>query len=410
MRSSYRLIGVTALVAVLAMLLAACGSSDSDTGTGASTDGAASGDPIVLGAAMANTGFMAQFDGPALIGAKLAAEDINAEGGVDGRPLEVVQVDSKSDKTQASQAATQLISEDGAEALLVSCDFDFGGPAAIVAQSSDKIAFGCAASPRFGVQGIGNNAFTLDTYTQGEGAAAAEWAYNTKDWRTAYILTDTAIDYTKTLSEFFKERWTELAGAKSILGEDTFNAEDTSISAQVTRINSLPKQPDFIFLPSCPPGTPTAVRQLRSAGIDTPIVSGVCTDGDFWLKGLGNLSEFYYLPWVSTYGDDPDAQVNEFIVRLKEAGGSDQFQFGVIGYSMVQAYARAVEAAGTTETAAVREALESFEEEPLLVGPTTFTPELHGDPKRPFAVLEIQNGKHKYLEDVTPENPPTPDL
>jgi branched-chain amino acid transport system substrate-binding protein len=359
---------------------------------------------------MAKTGFMAQFDKSALIGAELAAEDINSEGGIDGRPLEVVQVDSKSDKTQAAQAATQLISEDGADALLVSCDFDYGGPAAIVAQSSEKLAFGCAASPRFGVQGIGNNAFTLDTYTQGEGAAAAEWAFNNKKWKSVYILTDESIDYTKTLSEFFKQRWTELAGADAILGEDTFNAEDTSISAQVTRINSLAKQPDFIFLPSCPPGTPTGVRSIRSAGIDTPILAGVCTDGDFWLKGMSDLSDYYYLPWVSTYGDDPEPEVNEFVERLKQAGGSDQFQFGVVGYSMVQSYAKAVEKAGTEDTEAVRTELESFKEEPLLIGPTTFTAELHGDPGRPFAAMEIQNGTHKYLEDVTPEKPPASGL
>jgi len=414
------LIGLIMLI-VAAIVVTACGSNSSSSSgatEGASTESteataassSASGEPLVVGAAMAKTGFMEQFDKPAVLGAEMAAEKINSEGGVDGRPLEIVQVDSKSDKAQAAQAATQLITENGAEALLVSCDFDYGGPAAVVAQSSEKLAFGCAAAPQFGVQGIGNDAFTLDTYTNGEGAAIAEWAYNKQNWKSVYVLTDNTIEYTKSLSTYFKDRWTELAGAKSIVGEDTFNDEETSVSAQVTRISSLSQQPDFIFLPSCPPGTPTAVRQIRAAGIETPIVAGVCTDGNAWLKGLSDLSNFYYLPWVSTYGDDPNPEVNAFVEELKERGGGDQLEFGVVGYSMVQAYADAVEKAGSTETEAVRNALEEFVEQPLLVGPTTFTEELHGDPKRPFVVMEIQNGKHKYLEQVTPEKPPASGL
>jgi branched-chain amino acid transport system substrate-binding protein len=82
----------------------------------------------------------------------------------------------------------------------------------------------------------------------------------------------------------------------------------------------------------------------------------------------------------------------------------------VIGYSMVQAFAQATEKAGSDETDAVRAALEEFNKQPLLVGPTTFTAELHGDPARPFAVMAIENGKHEYLEDVTPEKPPASGL
>jgi branched-chain amino acid transport system substrate-binding protein len=141
-------------------------------------------------------------------------------------------------------------------------------------------------------------------------------------------------------------------------------------------------------------------------------MAGVCMDGDFWLDAVPNLSEFYYTPWINTYGDDPRDEVNEFIDRFLPRAGAfaQQRQFGVVGYSQIQAYARAVEEAGTTDTAAVRAALENFEEEPLLIGPTTFDETFHGDPGRPFAVMKIQQGEHKYIETWKPQKPPIPDF
>lgn len=386
----------------IAVGVAACGGSSDSSGGSGSEDG-----PIKIGVASAKTGFMSPFDIPALVGAEMAVEDINADGGVLGRDLELVHVDSKSDKEQAANAATQLISNDNVDMIIPSCDFDYGGPAALVAQGEDLLAIGCGTDVKFGAKGIGPNVFTLTNYTNGEGAAAAEWAYESKGWKTVYTLTDQSIDYSKSLGKYFEERWAQLAGADSILGKDTFQGDDASFAAQISRIKDLPKQPDFIYMPSCPPGATTAVRQIRAAGIEIPIVNGVCIDGDAWMKGMKDLSNVYYTPWVSAWGNDPNPDVNKLIKRVSESPENpDLKQYSVVGYSIIEAYARAVEEAGSTDTEAVRKALESFEDEDLLVGPTTFTTELHGTEKRPYAVVEIRNGNHEYVEPWAPKDPP----
>ena len=363
--------------------------------------------PIIIGAASAKSGYMSQYDIPNVIGAKFAAADINKAGGVLGHPLKVIQVDTKSSQTQAAVAGTQLLSE-GAYALIVSCDFDFGGPAATVAQQKNHLSFGCAASPKFGPQGIGPDAFTMESLTNGEGANAAEWAYEKMHWRHVFILTDDFIDYTKTLSSYFKTRWVQLAGAKSVVGEATFNNGDTSVATQIAKIRQARPKPDFIFLPSCPPGGATATRQIRSAGITTPILGGICMDGDYWLKSIPHLANFYNNAEVSSYLDDPNPKINTFIRKvLKAMGGSSaQPYLAVEGYSEVQAIAIAIKRAHSLDTSKVRAQLEHFTKVPLLIGPTTFTPTLHGDDHRRYAILVVKNGHHHFVTEWQTQKPP----
>ena len=83
--------------------------------------------------------------------------------------------------------------------------------------------------------------------------------------------------------------------------------------------------------------------------------------------------------------------MNAFVRRQIEADPDiTQRAFAVIGYSEIQAYAEAVNRAGSFDTDAVREALENFNEVPLLVGPTTFTSERHGDIWRPMVIVESE--------------------
>lgn len=372
---------------------------------GGALPGAAQDDPIVIGVAKASTGFLSPYDMAGFVGIKLAIEDINAAGGLLGRKLTYEFRDTKTDKGQGVIAAQELV-DTGVDVLSVSYDFDFGGPSASVAQDGGLIAIGSAGSPRFGLQGVGPNLFNVGTMTPVECGALAEWSRLSKGWSSAYFLVDTYLDYTKTCAQYFATRWTDLKG--TVAGRDTFLLTDASVAAQVSRIRSLDPAPDVLMVPSCNPGLGVALRQIRAAGIDTPIVTGVCGDADYWLKSVPGLENFYNVAYVSTYLDDPNEDVNALIRRQIEVDpGVTQRAFTVIGYSEIQAYAEAVRRAGTTDADAVRAAFESFEAVPLLVGPTTFTKEWHGDLSRPVAIVEVKDGKHRFVERWTiKETPP----
>lgn len=351
--------------------------------------------PIVIGVASGQTGLLSPWDVGGRRGAEIAVDDINAGGGVLGRPLKLVVSDTKSDPSLGPTAAAEVLSE-GAEIVIVACDYDFGSPAAITAVAQNKIAFStCAADPKFGVQGVGPTAYTMSLATNGQGALLAEWAYGEKGWRTAYVMKDTAIEYTKSLCDNFTHRWKELAGEDAIVGSDTWNGiNDTSIAGQVSRIKAEGAAADVIMWCGFT-NNGAAMRQVRSAGIDTPILASESMDGAHWLEAVPDLSDYYIAVYGSIHGNDPDPKVRAFMEKFQTKFGEAAPMGHVLtGYSVVEAYARAVEKAGTTDTAAVKAELDGFSDEPLLIGPTTYEPDLHINLNRPMLIMEMKGGAY----------------
>jgi branched-chain amino acid transport system substrate-binding protein len=354
---------------------------------------AADKDPIIIGFATAETGIISAFDKPAVIGAKMAIADLNKRGGILGRQIKVVNSDTKSDISQGSRAGDEVLQK-GADAVLVTPDFNFGGGAAREADKAGKIAISMGAgSPKFGVQGIGPLAYTMGIAGTTDAAVIAEWGYQKKKWRTAYLLNDNTTDYDTGQCDGFGVRWKQLGG--KVVGADTFKNGDPSIATQVTRIKGLSKQPDLIMLCSYPPGGAVAVKQLRDAGIKSAIASNGAMDGTYWFKNsIPKLSNFYYTTSASVFGNDPDKAINAFDLRYKKMTGDwPSAAWPIFGYTAMQALAYSMEKAGSTDGAKVAAVFNRFKKHPFLLT-LTFTPQVHIDPLRPERIMQVQNGKN----------------
>ncbi len=363
-------------------------------------------DTVMVGAAVALSGFVAPYDEPHKA-AMLAIEHINAQGGVLGKQIEWVAVDTKSDMAQGANSAVEVL-EQGAQLLIVTCDFDFGSAAAITAQSRGVLSFSlCAGDPKFGVQGIGDLAFTMGTGTPGEGAIMAEWAHQ-QGWRKPFLLKDTQVEYTKKLADYFRARWED--GLGSLAGEDTYHGQnDTNVAGQITRIKE--SGADFIATSGAAAiGGAAVIKQIRAAGIDIPIIGGVAMDGAYWLEAVPGLSNFYNVNYSSIHGDDPNPAVQEFLSEFTEKHGPAVVGFNVTGYSIIQAWARAVERAGTFDSAAVADELEKFKDEPLLVGATSFSEEWHINFSTPLLITQVQDGNRSSVERFAPSKVPPVDF
>lgn len=362
----------------------------------------AAAETVKFGFVMPFSGWFQPIDAATVNGALMAVKEINAAGGVLGQQIEVVRFDTKSEPILGADGAIEVIGK-GARAIMVASDFDFGAPGAFVAQQNGVLAFAGAADPKFGVEGIGNLAYTMTNASMAQASLLAEWAYEQRGWKTAYVLLDDTVAMTKSLCGSFAERWQQLGGAASLLGSDTFLNGDASIAAQVSRINALPEKPQVIMLCSYAPGGPSAIRQLRAAGLDTPIVSGESMDGDYWAGAVPGLSNFYVASFGSIYGDDSDPAIADFFRRYEvEYGKRADVSYALRGYAVIEAWARAAGRAGTTDPAEVAKVLDTFTDEPLVVGPTTWTPEVHIPVKRPMAIIQAQDGKFSLVGKVAP--------
>ena len=99
---------------------------------------------------------MAPFDGPALASAQYQIDQLNAAGGINGQPVELTFIDTQLDPEQTKAAAIDLIDNQGAQILLVTCDVDFATPAVQEAINRGVLAVSmCIGTDQMGPQRFG---------------------------------------------------------------------------------------------------------------------------------------------------------------------------------------------------------------------------------------------------------------
>lgn len=354
---------------------------------------------ITVGFAIARTGWMEAYDTPAATAARIRIDEINQSGGLLGQQIRVVEADTKTDRAEAAKAGLDVIDQ-GAQMMVVSCDYDYGAPAALAAEAQGMNSFFlCAEDVKAGVQGVGPFSFSSSVLAAVQGATMAEWSHARRDARSAYVLEDTYIEYNKGICKGFDWMFPQLEGA-SIVGRDTFKNDDASIASQITRIKALPRQPDVIMLCSVMPGAAAAVRQLRAAGITSLILNGSAVDGSYWLDAVPDLSGFVVPVQGSIYGDDPRPEVEAFNKAYEaRTGARPASQYAYPGYVLIDLWAKAVERAGTVDGAAVTAELEKMRDEPTIFGPRTFTAELHHQNTALMQIVEITGGKPARVDE-----------
>ena len=360
---------------------------------------------ITIGFAIAKSGWMEAYDTPATTAAKIRIDEINANGGLLGRQINWVEADTKTDRQQSAKAGLQVIDE-GADMMIVSCDYDFGAPAALSAEAEGMVSFFlCAEDVKAGIQGVGPHAFSGSVLAAVQGATMAEWSHARRGAKTGYVLLDTTIEYNKGICSGFDWMFPQIEGTE-IVGRDTFKNDDASIASQITRIKALPVEPDVIMLCSYIPGAASAVRQIRAAGIGSLILNGSAVDGSYWLDAAPGLSGFVVPVQGSIYGDDPRPAVEAFNEAYEAATGArPASSYAYPGYVLVDLWAKAVERAGTLDGAAVTAELEKMRNEPTAFGPRSFTAELHHQNVAEMAIIEIDGGKPGVVDSWTISRP-----
>lgn len=383
------------LVSVAAAALAMTGISV----TSAATANAACSKPILIGAAMAQTGFMAPFDGPALETAKIAVEKINVAGGVNGCKLKLTAVDTGSDSDKGQQIATQLVSQ-GAKLLLVTCDADINLKSEQVGEKAGVLVIApCVGSTAMGPDNGENLGYSLGSAVPGEAAIMAEYAYSSLG-KSATLFKDMSLAYTTSQCDAFEKRFKELGG--TVTSVQQFNQTqagslDKPVTAQVAAAKT--DNAGVIALCSYPGGGAQALAAIRAGGITAPVISGFGMDGAFWAGAVPNLSDFYDVTYASVFGDDTNPKVRLLLAAFKRTTGQPAATSGLItGASSVEAFALAATRARSFDGKALSAQLNKFHNEALTAGPTSFSPTLHVNVSRPMAIIKTTRGVHKLVK------------
>ncbi len=372
-----------------------------------SAGGAQAAEKLIIGSSFCLTGIQAAFDDPSLKGAQVAVKALNDAGGVLGREVELINLDGKSDPVVVGNATVQVI-EAGAEIVIAPCDFDFGSPASREAQNAGLVGIStCASSPLYNSFTLGDKQFTLSMWNHTMGAAAAEFALS-KGWKNAWVVTDTFIDYTTSLSEFFITHLQNNGG--TVLLEDKYTQGDQDFSAQLARLKGSEIKPDVLFISSYMPDMGTIIRTIREAGIDTPVLGGDSyDDGSLWAALGEKFGNEVYFVTHSFLSPEVKPEMGKFLELYRAYHGKDpDSAIAATGWDTVMVLAQAVEAAGTTEGAALARKMEELEFD-LLTGKLDWSDAATGhEPDIEAILIQLEDGKPAFIGWTRPTNPPKP--
>jgi branched-chain amino acid transport system substrate-binding protein len=377
-----------------------------DTATSVRT--AAAGKPIVIGAAIDKTNFMSFFNLPALTAAQIEAAKINANGGVNGRPIQFKVQDTNLDPAKTKAAALDLLSK-GADIIWVTCDVDYATPAVQEAINRGKLAIApCIGTDQMGPKRFsskGSLAFSFGNVAQDEGAALAKMARG-RGYKTAVVVKDKVLYYTQSVCDSFTSRFKQLGG--TVVKEITFKQGDKTIGNVVSDVNKT-KSNAIAICTVTQQDLPTFVSGVRSLGNNTPIISPWSADGTFWLPKSPKVSNFFVVTFASVYGDDPSASVRALFNKMKAKGKKSIPTTGgfITGASAIDALVAAIKRAGSTDGAKVAAQLQKLKNFQTSVGAISFSSKFHTVFGRTYRVIQVTNGKAKFIGTVkagTPAN------
>jgi len=277
----FRKLGSTAAVlACLALGVAACGGDDDDSSSDSKKPSTSGGvalkckdGAITVGIAKAQSGGSSFFDVAGARGAKIAIDEINADGGLKGCPLKVIEGDTKSDPAVGAQVARSLVDK-GAQILLVPDDFDQGIAAARVGQEAGVLTFSTAAGSTEFAKAVGDKFFNGAPATTQLGAAQANFALE-NGWKRTYMVLDPGLAYFTEQDTAYRETYE--AGGGKMVGTDKVDSLSgkTDFASTVSKIKGMNPPPTVIEAQMVFPAVGTFVKQLRAAGVDTEVLGNV---------------------------------------------------------------------------------------------------------------------------------------
>jgi len=359
----YFLLAVLMLAAMMVAVVG-CGGGpaadpgDDDVPAGEDGEVVVDDDVIVIGAIFPLTGAIATYGQSSKNAIELAVGEINDAGGILGKEVQVVFLDNKSTAPESALAAEKLIGE-GVVAILGPVASSNSLAAAPVAQEAGLVLLS-PTSTNPDVTLVGDFIFRACFLDPFQAASAVRLAVDELNAQTAAILYDTGSDYSKGLADSFTEYFTAEGGEVVEVGE--FVDTETDYSAILTRVKD--KNPDVVYVPSYYGTAGLIVRQAADLGIDAVFIGADGWDSPQFVELAGDAAEGHFFTNHYTPAD-PKAEVQNLLAGYAAAyGGEVPDALAVLAYDAAKLLMNAIEAAGSTDSVAIRDALwatEGFE-------------------------------------------------
>lgn len=360
-------------------------------------------DTVKIGFVGAFTGALAPYDQPTLQGIQLAVDQINKAGGIDGKfKIDLITRDMRSETAQSAVMAQEVIDQK-VNVLLSPCDVDPSVAAGQIAQAAQIPTISpCASTPTLpGI--VGNYMFANYTADNLQATALAYFAQK-QGYKNALILISRDTPYTEKLPLYFAKVFESKGGKVAATVEYKMGQQD--FSAEVTKIKGVSPAPDVIMTSAYEPDFPAFIKQLRSAGIKTPVLGSDGIDSPTTL-GLGEVAEG--VVFSNAGYPSEGSSLAKFNADFKAFFNQDPSAvYTATGYDVIKVIEAAIKADGDKlDGPSIRDAIDNLENVQVATGTITYKG-MNRVPLRVVALNRIVSGQKTHVEDIVPNGADVP--
>ena len=377
------------------LLIAAFSLSGLTCGGERSAPKAASQADIPVGVYAALTGPTATFGRGTREGVELAAEEINAAGGLlGGRKIRLIVEDDQGKPEEAATVVTRLITSNDVIAVIgenISANSLAAAP--ILQRAGVPMISPSSTNPA--VTEKGDFIFRVCFIDSYQGDALAKFARETLKLERVAIIQDVKNAYSVGLAEFFGKGFAKRGG--TITGVQSYSEGDADVRAQLTALRST--KPQAIVIPGYYTDVGTIALQARDLGINVPLLGGDGWDSPALLEiGGAALNGSYFANHYSVSEQRPEVQ--NFVKKFRAKHGKDPDSLNALSYDAMRLLADSIQKAGSVEGKAIRDRLAIVKDFPGVCGVISMGPDRN--PIKPVVILKVEQGKILFAGRVTP--------
>lgn len=372
------------------------GGGGSGNGGGGNTVASSSGD-ILVGHYASMTGKTATFGVDTDRGVRLALDELNAAGGVNGRKFQVKTQDDQGKPEEAKTVVTRFASDKNIVAVLGEVASTRSKIAAPVLERAG-IPMITPSSTNVDVTKVGPHIFRVCYIDTFQGYVMAKFAHDDLKFTRVAVLRDQQNDYSVGLADAFTESFTKMGG--TVVADASYKEGDADFRAQLAQIKG--RNPQGLYVPGYYGDIGTIARQAREQGIPAPLMGGDGWDSSTLIAGGGGpgkaLEGCFFSNHYSKYDKTP--RVQTFVKTFRDQYKTDPSALAALGYDAMKILADAIKRAGSTDREAITKALAATKDYEGVTGVISIDADRNA--RKSAAVLEIKGDEFVLRQTVQP--------
>ncbi len=327
-------------------------------------------------------------------GIQLVVDDLNSQGGINGKKIKLISLDNQGKPEEAMLAVQRLINQDRVHVILGEVASSRSLAAAPVAQRY-RVPMISPSSTNPKVTEVGDFIFRVCFTDPFQGKVLAKFAKEDLKAKTAAILVDTKSDYSVGLAEFFKKTFVEDGG--KVLLTQNYVGGDIDFKAQVTAIKA--KNPDVVMVPGYYTEVGLILKQARELGVKSIFLGGDGWDSPKLFEIGGKALNGSYIS--NHYSvEDKDPRVQDFIKKYKAKFNEVPDGLAVMGYDAALVLADAIKRSKSLKGDDLKVAI--AETKNFAAASGVISIDENRNAAKPAVVLKIEDGQYKFARRVDP--------